>query len=430
MQEGARPRLSMVVLFCWAASWQTARSAPTRTPVLPPTNLVMTSYNFNTTLSWDYQDTSFTPRFTVEIRYYISGKTSVVKACRNISEHFCDLSKNVKNPKDSYWGRVKAIVGAEESPYAESAAFSLPFHGKIGPPALHVSMEGDQVVIEVYHPPTPFKNLTLLDIYEDFNYILYFGNKEIEFEEEECDIEACGTEILLPQKVSNICVSAEGKSKHWMVPVERSEEKCLDVINSEANKDQTYQLAMILVFSIVAVILTILAVLFVFKVLQERNISLPKSLALFGQKTGTSTGGSESPSNSEQVFPVSVVERAPLIANYPKLPPEPPELLPEKDISKNLIETSNPSVSHENEEQSEGYAAPDLSSGSSEKDKYFQSDKSTAEIESCTENPRPNLPFFDLETSENPSRNVVSQSFGYDKPHVPLSLSTEGDEGM
>lgn len=396
----------------------------------PPTNLVMKSYNFNTTLSWDYQDTSLTPpRFTVEIRYYISGKTSVVEACRNISEHFCDLSKNVMNPKDNYWGRVKAIVGAEESPYAESAAFSLTFHGKIGPPTLHVSMDGEQVVIEVYHPPTPFNNLTLLDIYEDFNYILYFGSKEIEFEEEECDSEACATEILLPQKVSTMCISAQGISNHWMVPVERSEEKCLDVINSEANKDQTYRLAMIVVFSIVAVILIILAVLFVFKVLQERNISLPKSLAFFGQKTGTSTGGSESPSNSEQVFPVSVVERAPLIANYPKLPPE-HQLLTEKDVSQNVIETSNPSVLHENEEQSEGYAAPDLSSGSSEKDKYFQSDNSTAEVESCTGNPRPNLTYFDVKKSENPSRNVVSQSFGYDKPHVPLSLSTEGDEGM
>ncbi|KAJ1156048.1 hypothetical protein NDU88_008773 [Pleurodeles waltl] len=395
--------------------------------VPPPTNLVMKSYNFNTTLYWDYIDPSLAPRFTVEIRFYLNGERSVVKTCRNISEHFCDLSQNVKDPRDHYWGRVKAIVGAEESPYAESEALYLLENGKIGPPTLYLSMHLQKVLIDVYHPSTPFKNLTLLDIYEDFTYILYFGSKEIKFEEDECDIEACGTEILLPQKVSTVCISAQGISDFWMVLGERSEEKCLDIINSEANKDQTYRLAVILGFSFLAVVLIILAVLFVFKVLQQKQIRLPKSLVLLGQKTAISTEGNESPSNSENVYPVSLVERAPLITNYPK-PPHEPALLTEKDISQNSIENSNPKVPHENEEQSEGYAAADLSSGSSEKDKYFQSDNNTEEVESCTATSRPNLTYFEVKT-ENPPINNVSQSFGYDKPHVPLSLSTQGEEG-
>ncbi|EOB02647.1 Interferon-gamma receptor alpha chain, partial [Anas platyrhynchos] len=95
-----------------------------------PTDLVVTSQNFKTVLSWQYQPMSETPYFVVEIKPYIPGTYMTVSTCVNISTNSCDLSREVKETFSPYWFRVKAVVGSEESEYVETNEFILQKHGK------------------------------------------------------------------------------------------------------------------------------------------------------------------------------------------------------------------------------------------------------------------------------------------------------------
>lgn len=48
----------------------------------------------------------------------------------NISAHFCDISGEIAGPFDSYWLRVKAVVGSQQSKYVETDEFILRKNGK------------------------------------------------------------------------------------------------------------------------------------------------------------------------------------------------------------------------------------------------------------------------------------------------------------
>ncbi|NWH57880.1 INGR1 protein, partial [Geococcyx californianus] len=118
-----------------------------------PTQIVVTSENFKTVLHWQYPPMSETPRFIVEIKPYDLGKYKNISTCVNISAHFCDVSTEIQNVFSSYWLRVKAIVGSQQSEYVETSVFILKKHGKIGPPKLNLSSHNDKIVVDIYHPP-------------------------------------------------------------------------------------------------------------------------------------------------------------------------------------------------------------------------------------------------------------------------------------
>ncbi|XP_069464242.1 interferon gamma receptor 1 isoform X2 [Ambystoma mexicanum] len=422
MWVAERPHLPLLLLgFCCAAVGGAPNTPSILTTVAPPFNLVWDSLNFNTTLRWDYPKTSVTPRFSVEIRLYLDAKTSIVETCRNISEHFCDLSQHVQNPKDYYSGRVKAIVGEEESAFVQSPKFYLSENGKIGPPTLDVSMDGEDVLIEIYHPLTPFTNVTLPDIYEDFTYIVKLDNEEFEVDEEDCYIDACITKVKTPEKGDTQCITARGISKFWAVYGEQSENVCLNVPDMEAKKDYRYRIAMIIVLTFFGITLTFLAALFIWKALQKRNIKLPKSLAFLALNRGSSPTTAERTCVlpvSEQVSPVSLVEHAPLLGlQQPKIPlNDESQIQPVTDVSQNVIENEDPSMPCVNEEPLDEYSTPNNG-----KANYFQSSASSNDVGSLTANTGPPYPDAGIGTEEELLTVTVSQSFGYDKPHVPLT---------
>ncbi|NXQ53844.1 INGR1 protein, partial [Anthoscopus minutus] len=117
-----------------------------------PTEISVTSENFKTVLHWQYPPLSETPHFIVEIKPYILGNYKNVPTCVNTSALFCDLSKEICDTYFSYWLRVKAVVGSQESEYVESNEFILQRHGKIGPPKLNLSRHGDKITVDIYHP--------------------------------------------------------------------------------------------------------------------------------------------------------------------------------------------------------------------------------------------------------------------------------------
>ncbi|NXK54882.1 INGR1 protein, partial [Chauna torquata] len=117
-----------------------------------PTGVVVTSKNFKTVLHWQYLPMSETPHFVVEIKPYSLGTYKSVSTCVNISDYFCDLSGEVNEIFSSYWFRVKAVVGSQQSEYIETKEFILQKHGKIGPPKLDLSRHGDKIIVDIYHP--------------------------------------------------------------------------------------------------------------------------------------------------------------------------------------------------------------------------------------------------------------------------------------
>ncbi|NWX28876.1 INGR1 protein, partial [Notiomystis cincta] len=116
-----------------------------------PTDIVVTSENFRTVLHWQYPSVSETPHFIVEIKPYNLGNYTNVSTCMNTSAHFCDLSEEICDAYSSYWLRVKAIVGSQQSEYVEANEFILQRHGKIGPPKLNLSRHDDKIVVDIYH---------------------------------------------------------------------------------------------------------------------------------------------------------------------------------------------------------------------------------------------------------------------------------------
>ncbi|NXP04307.1 INGR1 protein, partial [Thinocorus orbignyianus] len=117
-----------------------------------PTQIKVTCENFKTVLHWKYPSMPETPRFIVEIKPYDLGTYKVVSTCVNISAHFCDVSKEIRDPFSSHWLRAKAVVGSQESEYVETDDFVLRRSGKIGPPTLNLSRHGDKIKVDVYHP--------------------------------------------------------------------------------------------------------------------------------------------------------------------------------------------------------------------------------------------------------------------------------------
>ncbi|NXY48958.1 INGR1 protein, partial [Ceuthmochares aereus] len=118
-----------------------------------PTQIVLTSENFKSILHWEYPPMSETPHFIVEIKPYNSGEYKNISTCVNISDHFCDFSREIDDVFSSHWLRVKAIVGSQQSEYVETDEFVLRKHGKIGPPKLNLSRHNDKIIVDIYHPP-------------------------------------------------------------------------------------------------------------------------------------------------------------------------------------------------------------------------------------------------------------------------------------
>ncbi|NWW75694.1 INGR1 protein, partial [Climacteris rufus] len=116
-----------------------------------PTEIGITSENFKTVLHWQYPSVSETPHFIVEIKPYNLGGYKTISTCVNTSAHFCDVSEEICDPYSSYWLRVKAVVGSQQSEYVETNEFILQRHGKIGPPKLNLSRDGNNIMVDIPH---------------------------------------------------------------------------------------------------------------------------------------------------------------------------------------------------------------------------------------------------------------------------------------
>uniref|UniRef100_A0A452IW37 Interferon/interleukin receptor domain-containing protein n=1 Tax=Gopherus agassizii TaxID=38772 RepID=A0A452IW37_9SAUR len=328
------------------------------------------------------------------------GKYKPVSICMNTTKHYCDLSKEIEDPIQSHWARVKAFIGLEESEYVETKEFVLRRDGKIGPPTLNVSIERDQIRVEI-HPPRAVRK------YKDFTYKVFLWSSEELIEEHEagpCKKHLCSIEIPFFSTGSTYCVSARGRSS---IVSDRgfsqSNKSCIRVPLEQPLGKVIYKKLIHISEDLTGIVLTLsssrMYLLFTFKVTVIRNLNSRNVLETKPEAKYISVITSSSP---KPMFSVRT--------------PNP------EDCSEETDTVSSQEISNKTEEMSvhESIAemTPDDEESPRVKENYFHSSSSQTELNCIPSNPEPS----NTEVQESLILKSCNKISGYDKPHVPMDL--------
>ncbi|XP_029452350.1 interferon gamma receptor 1 isoform X2 [Rhinatrema bivittatum] len=422
-----------------SASW--GQSQPSSADTVPvPTELVIKSYNFNTTLYWNYSNTTSVPYFSVEVYDFRRSTQKDIETCQNISHYFCDLSEEVYDPSNFYTVMVKAAVESKESSHAVIEDYSLRLQGKIGPPELKITEDDPDIIVEILHPVTPYKREdhpdaaeTVRDIYEDFTYSVFERKSGNEYKPTRCDIWKCIVKI--PHlSTEGLYLSAQGKSESWAIDGERSEETRFNVTSKASIKDLRYRVYVILAFVVFVVLLIIVASILIVKLLKEKNIQLPKSLVSVVRNFSPHVTN-----ESEQTSTCKLISTAPVtpVSENESLmhSEESAEVQAIPNAGECIKKDKSLEISGKNEEEriegSCGEMTPDITPTDHVKAKGTYSDTIETELQSITSDPEPSKVCPEGSTEVKPLAVITNcnPSFGYNKPHVPLDLLIEVAEG-
>ncbi|XP_035177038.1 interferon gamma receptor 1 [Oxyura jamaicensis] len=419
----------LLALLALLAPGRSAMGSAEQPPAVPsPTDLVVTSQNFKTVLSWQYQPMSETPHFVVEIKPYLPGTYMTVSACVNISTNSCDLSREIKYPSYSHWFRVKAVVGSEQSEYAETNEFILLRHGKIGPPKLNLSSYSDKIAVDIYPPVFPSMEVLpwISTDNSEFAYKVTFWDKETQLKEEvftDCPhfTDKCSLDIPVTPNGSMYCVSAKGLFFSNLVVGAPSEESCVQVpLEQTESRDK-----IIIVCVAVVIISVILTLCCGFKKLRERNIKLPKSLVTVIRNLNMDNT-LESKSEGKYISIVSVMpvqSALPLNSKEALLNIEPEEeAVSHENFSEGASSCPLPEAPDKVEESSVQKIAEEVPSDDEQnckvKESYFISDSNQTDVSSNSTDPEVSA----TEIQQTVIPRSCPKFSGYDKPHVPLDM--------
>ncbi|XP_041510236.1 interferon gamma receptor 1 [Microtus oregoni] len=448
--------LVVLMLSAEAASRAVTSTEDPETPSVPaPMNVLITSYNLNPVLCWKYQGMPQTPTFTAQIKNYGEGW---IDSCTNVSGHCCNIYEQIKDPEASVWARVKANLGQKESAYAESEEFVLCRHGKVGAPALDISVKGDQLMVNVLHPAVVINGEKYGVMYGDesachtFSYTLYvrkFINGEVLYTNHQINMDDCGEDgcqfnMSVSALDSRYCVSVNGHSEYWDIMTDKSEDVCVSLVHN-SRKDSIWIL-------VVAPLTLFVIVILVFAYWQmkknpckRKSITLPKSL-LSVVKNATSETKPESKYTSLVTSCQSTVlenetvvceERLSTVAlpgdpgttEHEKLSSEAEPMIPEgstavaPDSPPTPIQRGSSSLLSSN--QSEPCSLTPYHSRSGSDSGLVGSGSSIADSEFLLHsNPETKTP----EQEPEPVRKAPT-SFGYDKPHVLVDVLVDGGDG-
>ncbi|XP_053144857.1 interferon gamma receptor 1 isoform X2 [Hemicordylus capensis] len=230
----ARPSVVVLHLALLSVACSEAGAWETQSEVPPPTNVAIDSYNFNVSVRWDYYNVSPKPLFTVEIICYGQSNYIEVDTCVNISQQYCDLTHKISKTCESFWTRVKALVGFRESEYT-SKLYDITRQGQIGPPKLNLSLVGDEIHVSIEHPLTPYHKKFPVSVREnitDWSYRVFLWKTESPEEREEHYAERCGRrKCTINLQVHSLngryCISAQGISEDTLIVGEESKESCV-----------------------------------------------------------------------------------------------------------------------------------------------------------------------------------------------------------
>ncbi|CAO2628363.1 Interferon gamma receptor 1, partial [Lemmus lemmus] len=424
-----------------------------------PTNVLITSYNLNPVLCWEYQDTPQTPTFTAQVKNYGHFREEWIDSCTNVSDHCCNIYEQFNDPAASVWARVKASLGQKESAYASSEEFIMCRHGKVGPPHLDISVQGDQLIVNVLHPAVVINGIQHGIMYDDesachtFHYTLYvqkFRSGEVLYTShsinmDDCDENGCQFNISVSTLDSRYCVSVNGLSEYWDIPTEKSEDVCVSLVHN-SRKDSIW----ILIVTPLVLFLIITLVFAYWHIKKNphkrKSIMLPKSL-LSVVKNATSEIKPESKYTSlvtscqpavlenetvvcEEQLSTVALPGDPGATEHGELPSEAEPMIPEgstfavaPDSPPTPIQRGSSSLLSSSQSESCSLTPYDSRSGSDSG--LVGSGSSIADSEFLPHN---NPETKTAEQEPAPVRKAPT-SFGYDKPHVLVDVLVDGGDG-
>ncbi|KAG8123802.1 hypothetical protein E2320_019119 [Naja naja] len=216
-----RPWLVLALL-----GWSHCSGFNTREPqseVPPPQNVTVISYNDKISVYWDYESPSLNPLFTVRIMCYGTGASKEVDTCINIKQNYCDLT-NKTDKCETFWVGVKALSGQHQSNYIEQK-FDVLRDGEIGPPKFNLSIDNQDIVVNIEPPLFPYE-----DLIDEYTYKLFVwktGDREGRQEViSDCFLELCNVSLSVSLDTS-YCISTQVFSSSLTKVGEESEEKCI-----------------------------------------------------------------------------------------------------------------------------------------------------------------------------------------------------------
>ncbi|XP_061479941.1 interferon gamma receptor 1 [Rhineura floridana] len=416
-------------------AWEPQMAVP------PPTNIVIDSYNFNSSVQWDYESKSSKTLFVVKILCYGAPTAVEVSNCVNITKHYCDLTHKIDNRCHSFWILVKALSGLNESKYIHSENFHVTRHGRIGPPKLNLSIEDQEIKVDIKHPLTPYHGrkspLNVRANFTDFAYKVFLWKsgspekRELYMTDEECLSRTCTISLHIPSWNTSYCVSAQGFSDENSIEGEESKESCIG-LPSKHSIDLTVSITLGVVGFVILVV--ILAGICIWLSKKKRDIKLPKSLAAVVRNMNPVCSDSKpegSVITSSSITPIlSECEDEKLIDPIGEV-----KILDLGDSGKKAdADNSQGALSNEGEVSLQEGIIVEISEGeqsSEENDNYFKS--LSGQEEMCNSNPNLDLPGADMQQSTLlESCKIMS---GYDRhrwlpPDVEESLNRQSSSTM
>ncbi|XP_048210126.1 interferon gamma receptor 1 [Perognathus longimembris pacificus] len=286
--DSMTPLVVFLIVMVQAGSGAvTSRADPELSSVPLPAGVIISAYNLNPVLCWEYQNMTQEPVFTVQVKNYRDGEWH--DACTNVSDHCCSIFNQVDDPADPLWARVKATVGQRESAYVQSKEFILCKQGEIGPPTLNVRRKEDEIIADIFHPLVEINEEVEGIMYEamyegschTFDYNVYLrvnGSKSLipkHVHADNCNETQCQLSIPVSSLDSEYCISVQGVSGEWAVATERTKEVCITISSSSVRDSIWIPVVTVLIPFLVIIPLL---VYYLMKNPFRKNIMLPKSL--------------------------------------------------------------------------------------------------------------------------------------------------------
>uniref|UniRef100_H9GST9 Interferon gamma receptor 1 n=1 Tax=Anolis carolinensis TaxID=28377 RepID=H9GST9_ANOCA len=400
-----------------------AGEPPTEVP--KPTNVTVESYNFNTSVHWDYKNITPAPRFIVELLCYNSGSDfRIVDSCVNISQHYCDLTYKVEKC-DAFWVKVKAVDGLQESSYTEPVFFRVTTHGRMGPPKLNLHIVDHEIKVVLIHPLTPYykkKPLSVRAKLEDFSYKVSLwrnGSRKVyEPEPEECTNKNCTIDIPVSSENTLHCVSAHGFSEIYTVKGEESKESCINLPIKHKS-----DLIIIIIIGVLLLVFFVAVLGIIFRCMQKKNIKLPKPLVAVVKNKINSFDTNEEPKNFSLI---SSFSNEVLLLNEEEKSLEQVDVV--ADVKATDLSTSNKEMDPYDSEgalnKTGGISIQeDVIVEISEREKNPEDSENYSKSISDQEEMENTVPYVDLPKEDVLPPTRCRNISGYDKPHWKDSVS-------
>ncbi|XP_072253714.1 interleukin-10 receptor subunit beta-like [Leuresthes tenuis] len=212
-----------------------------------PTNVQLNSTNLNLVLAWDAPEGApsglvYTAQFRSLVLDYFPG-------CLNTSALQCDLPTRDISQYGTYTGQVRAQLGAESSPWAESNKITLDTDTYIGSPI--VSILSKEATLEVIIKDPVFSISTLRDVYNFASYnITYWKSEQPEEIKSISNIQQNRVVLNDLEPLSEYCVQVQINTVRNLKPSKPSSIIC----ESTTSEKEVQWVAAVVVFVIMAVI--------------------------------------------------------------------------------------------------------------------------------------------------------------------------------